>query len=172
MATEPMDTTKSPPAATTSTNNPSQPHPKKQKTSHSQSSNTTKPTTPKTLTLRNPPWAYIHLQALQHNPSQPTTPLDPVTVHLHLTQALHTFLGLHGAAIPIDILKLGSDGEPDSTGQGELWIRVPSQDRAAVLAAVGGWVGKGGEAWRVLGWSSWGVGVGVGVRGGGRGLFE
>ena len=158
MATEPMDTTISPPAAST---DPSQSQNKRQKTSHSQSTPATKPSTLQTLTLRSPPWSYIHLQQIHHNQASQQTPLDPLTVHLHLTQALHTFLGLHGAAIPIDILKLDSESESSSSGEeqsGGLWIRVPSQDRAAVLAAVGGWVGKGGEGWRVLGWSSWGIG--------------
>lgn len=53
---------------------------------------------------------------------------------------------MHGAAIPFDIMKL--------EGQ-EVWIRVPSGDRSALIAAVGGWVSKGGEGWRVKGWSSW-----------------
>ena len=177
--TNPSSATASAPAATSSTSQ-SQPQPKKQKLSHSQNSTTTKPTstttttkptTFKTLTLRSPPWSYIHLQQIHHNQASQQTPLDPLTVHLHLTQALHTFLGLHGAAIPIDILKLDSESESSSSGEeqsGGLWIRVPSQDRAAVLAAVGGWVGKGGEGWRVLGWSSWGIGGG---RDGGRDLF-
>ena len=168
MATKPMDTTTGPPAAST---DPSQSQNKRQKTSHSQSTPATKPSTLQTLTLRSPPWSYIHLQQIHHNQASQQTPLDPLTVHLHLTQALHTFLGLHGAAIPIDILKLDSESESSSSGEeqsGGLWIRVPSQDRAALLAAVGGWVGKGGEGWRVLGWSSWGIGGG---RDGGRDLF-
>ena len=168
MATKPMETTTGPPAAST---DPSQSQNKRQKTSHSQSTPATKPSTLQTLTLRSPPWSYIHLQQIHHNQASQQTPLDPLTVHLHLTQALHTFLGLHGAAVPIDILKLDSESESSSSGEeqsGGLWIRVPSQDRAAVLAAVGGWVGKGGEGWRVLGWSSWGIGGG---RDGGRDLF-
>jgi ribonuclease P/MRP protein subunit POP8 len=193
MATEPMDTTTtnpssataSAPAATSSTSQ-SQPQPKKQKLSHTQNSTTTKPTstttttkptTLRTLTLRSPPWSYIHLQHLQQltNPPQPATPTsDPLTIHLHLTLALHSFLGQHGTAVPIDILKIDSNSNSDSDSEAGvnsergIWIRVPSQDRAAVLAALGGWVGKGGEGWRVLGWGSWGVGVGGGC---GRGLF-
>jgi len=165
-----MDTTASSPAAIATTTT-SQPQPKKQKLSHPQSTPTIKPPTPTTLTLRSPPWSYIHLQQIHHNQAAQQTPLDPLTVHLHLSQALHTFLGLHGAAVPIDILKLDSESGSSSDGErqsGGLWIRVPAQDRASVLAAVGGWVGKGGEAWRVLGWSSWGVGW---ERDGGRGLF-
>ena len=168
-----MDTRASPPAlptATANTNsslNQSQSQNKKQKRTHSQSSTTTattKPTTLKNLTLRSPPWSYIHLQQFQHSTPANPTPLDPLTCHLHISHALHSFLGLHGSAVPIDILKLDSESE---AGRGELWIRVPAQDRSAVLAAVGGWVGKSGEGWRVLGWSSWGIGE----RDGGRDLF-
>ena len=96
------------------------------------------------FTIRNPPWAYVHLQHLTSASKPPM--LDAVTAHLHLTSALSQFLGLHGAAIPFDIMKL--------EGQ-EVWIRVPSGDRSALIAAVGGWVSKGGEGWRVKGWSSW-----------------
>lgn len=72
--------------------------------------------------------------------------MDAVTAHLQLTAALSQFLGLHGAAIPIDVLKLeGAD----------LWIRVPFEDHSNVIAAVGGWISGKGEAWRVKGTSSW-----------------
>lgn len=169
MATEPMDTTtnsSAPPTATaTTSSSQSQSQNKKQKRTHSESSaTTTKPTTLKSLTIRSPPWSYIHLQQLQHSTPSNLTPLDPLTCHLHISHALHSFLGLHGSAVPVDILKLDSDSGADSVGRGELWIRVPAQDRSAVLAAVGGWVGKGGEGWRVLGWSSWGIGKSEGGR--------
>lgn len=133
---------------------------KKRKTSSSQTS------TQQThqFSLRSPPWCYIHMQHL--SPSQPTTiqrasPLDPLTAHIHLTSALSSFLGLHGSAIQFDILKL--------EGQ-KIWIRVASEDRAAVVAAAGGWMSGSGEGWRVVGWSYWNAGV-VGARGG-RELFD
>lgn len=54
-------------------------------------------------------------------------------------------------------------------------MRVPREDGAAVVSAVGGWVsdeGVSGEdgavKWRVLGWSDWLDAV---VAGGGRELF-
>lgn len=116
------------------------------------------------FSLRNPPWCYIHLQHL--SPSQITTtqrpaPLDPLTAHIHLTSALSSFLGLHGSAIQFDILKLEDQ---------DIWIRVASEDRAAVVAAAGGWMSGSGEGWRVVGWSHWNAGV-VGARGG-RELFD
>lgn len=104
----------------------------------------TKPHVLSQYTIRSPPWVYIRLQHL--NSSTAPHDLDAVTAHLHLTAALSQFLGLHGAAIPFDILKL--------EGQ-DTWIRLPSEDRTALIAAVGGWVSGSGDGWRVKGWSSW-----------------
>lgn len=103
-----------------------------------------KPNVLSQFTIRNPPWAYVRLQHLNASGDAPN--LDAVTAHLHLTAALSQFLGLHGAAIPFDILKL--------EGQ-DLWIRLPNEDRSALVAATGGWVNANGEGWRVKGWSSW-----------------
>lgn len=56
-------------------------------------------------------------------------------------------------------------------------MRVPREDGAAVVSAVGGWLGDGGGGvsgedgavkWRVLGWGDWLDAV---VAGGGRELF-
>lgn len=96
------------------------------------------------FTIRNPPWAYIHLEHLVSTEKAPD--LDAVTAQLHLTAALSQFLGLQGAAIPFDILKL--------EGQ-DVWIRLQSEDRTALIAAAGGWVSRNGEGWRIKGWSSW-----------------
>lgn len=96
------------------------------------------------FTIRSPPWAYVKLERL--NSSGTTPPLDEVTAQLYLTAALSQFLGLHGAAIPFDILKL--------EGQ-DLWIRLPAEDRGALVAAVGAWVSSNVEGWRIKGWSSW-----------------
>ncbi|KAK5132476.1 hypothetical protein LTR08_009022 [Meristemomyces frigidus] len=98
------------------------------------------------FTIRDAQWTYIHAQ--QHTTSGPSTALDAVTAHLQLTAALSQFLGLHGAAIPMDILKL--DGA-------DVWVRVPADDKNAVTAAIGGWISGKGEAWRVKGTSSWDV---------------
>lgn len=96
------------------------------------------------LTLRDPPWSYIHLQRLASSTQPPD--LDAVTAHLHLTAALTQFLGLHGAAISFDVLKL--------EGQ-DVWIRLPREDSSALIAAVGGWISANGEGWRIKGSSSW-----------------
>ena len=96
------------------------------------------------LTIRNPSWAYVHLQHLNSTGKAPD--IDAVTAHLHITAALSQFLGLHGAAIPFDMLRL--------EGQ-DVWIRLSSEDRSALVAAVGGWVNANGEGWSVKGWSSW-----------------
>ncbi len=113
------------------------------------------------FTLRSPPWSYIHLQHLTTNGPTTTTALDAVTAHLQITAALTQFLGLHGAAVPIDIFK---------TEGAEVWIRVPAEDHSALLAAVGGWVSGKGEGWRVKGSSSWDAGAMA--RGGGQDLFD
>ena len=111
------------------------------------------------FTIRSPPWAYVHLQHLTS--SGAGSNLDAVTVHLHLTAALSKFLGLHGSAIPFDILKL--------EGQ-DVWVRLQSEDRSALVAAVGGWLNGNGEGWRVKGWSSWDANAGG--REGGQDLFK
>ena len=143
-------------------------------------------TTLSSFTIRNPPWSYITLQLLTQanlstiatvstinsnsinatstpskpNPHQRTQGpiLDELTIHLNLQAALRQFLGLHGTAISFDILKI--------EGQ-NIWIRVPREDASAVVAAVGGWIGKGGEGWRVINWGAWGPRE----VGDGRGLF-
>jgi ribonuclease P/MRP protein subunit POP8 len=43
---------------------------------------------------------------------------------------LSQYLGLTGAAVPIDILKVTNP---------HFWIRVPKEDASAVVAAVGQW---------------------------------
>lgn len=105
---------------------------------------TPKMTTISQFTIRNPPWIYLHLTLT--SPSSNAPQLDAVTAHLNLTAALSQFLGLHGTAIPIDILKVEDQ---------DVWIRVPAQDKSALIAAAGGWVGRGGEGWRLKGWSAW-----------------
>jgi ribonuclease P/MRP protein subunit POP8 len=96
-------------------------------------------------TIKRPIWAYIHLQHLTPA-SEEKTSLDAVTAHLHLTASLRTFLGLHGAAIPIDLLDIQDQ---------QVWIRVPADDRQTIIAAVGGWSDSRGHGWRVRGSSAW-----------------
>jgi ribonuclease P/MRP protein subunit POP8 len=110
--------------------------------------------------------------------------VDPLTARTYLTSALSQFLGLMGTSIGIDILKIENPSSSSSPTQqqrnktqskGEqlsefpnVWIRVPRDDGAAVLAALSSWVGSlsssssasagagdsedgegGGVAWRV-----------------------
>ena len=114
-----------------------------------------KPSTLSQFTIHNPSWAYIHLTLVTSsnlpgaNTSMqaPSAHLDGITAHLHLQAALQQFLGLHGTAIPIDVMRLDKQ---------DVWIRVPRDDGSAVVAAVGGWIGKGGEGWRIKDWGYWG----------------
>lgn len=110
-----------------------------------------KKTTPKHETtqfsIRKPDWTYIRLQHLSPGKA---ADLDNMTAHMHLNAALSSFLGLHGSAIAFDILKL--------EGQ-DVWIRVHAEDRAAVIAATGGWFSKSRDGWRVRSWSHWNAGA-------------
>ncbi|KAK3113481.1 hypothetical protein LTR53_009194 [Teratosphaeriaceae sp. CCFEE 6253] len=113
------------------------------------------------FTIRSPPWSYVHLQQMTATGVAAASDVDPVTAHLHITAALTQFLGLHGAAIPIDILRTEGAG---------VWIRVPADDYSTLLAAVGGWVSGKGEGWRVMGSSSWDARAMA--RDGGQDLFD
>ena len=93
-------------------------------------------------TLRKPSWTYFHLELF--TPSS-TEPLDILTAKRYLTSALQRFLGLHGAAISVDILKLAGR---------EVWIRVPREEAPAVHEAVSGWMGEGIK-WIVKGKDEW-----------------
>ncbi|TAQ90403.1 hypothetical protein B7494_g1262 [Chlorociboria aeruginascens] len=93
-----------------------------------------------TKTIKTPPFSYACLELI----SEAITPiqLDEITVRSYITSALTQFLGLTGAAISIDILKV--DGK-------ECWIRVPREDLSPLIGAVGGWVG-GGDPEGQVGW--------------------
>lgn len=99
-----------------------------------------------THTLIHPaPWLYLHLEL--HGPTTTTSDdLDALTARTYLTSALSQFLGLTGAAIPVDILHLRGR---------EVWVRVARGDGSAVVAAVSGWVGQGSVGWRVRGRGAW-----------------
>lgn len=121
-------------------------------------------------TIRSPPWSYVHLQHVtaasltgQTSHAQHADHLDAITAHQQLNAALRRFLGLHGAAIAFDILKL--DGR-------DVWIRLATQDRSALIAAMGGWVSSGGDGWRVIGWNSWDAGASRLGRETGQDLFH
>ncbi|KAK3077274.1 hypothetical protein LTS18_010756 [Coniosporium uncinatum] len=95
--------------------------------------------------LRGGQWAYFHLWMYSSPPSPAASTFDAITARTHLTSALRQFLGLHGQAIPVDIIKM--------EGQ-DVWIRVPMEDASAVQAAVSGWTGgdTNAEGGRTLGW--------------------
>ncbi|KAH7033002.1 uncharacterized protein B0I36DRAFT_361736 [Microdochium trichocladiopsis] len=117
-------------------------------------------------TIRAPPHAYIHLQLLTSSATSSSSSvahvvaedddagqdeqLDALQVKSYCSAALKQFLGLHGSAIPFDILKVeGSHG----------WIRVPRDDLAAFAAAITAWSGtsSGGQhvTLRLKGCSDW-----------------
>ena len=126
---------------------------------------TTEPTSPsssRSLTIRNPPYTYLHLILLTStlsSSSQP--PVDILTARTYLTSALSQYFGLSGTAIPIDFLKV--EGR-------SLWIRVPREDGVALVGALSQWVGKDGDvSWRVKAKGQW---LGSVVAGNGDHLFE
>lgn len=116
------------------------------------------------ITIRNPPFTYLHLTLLTSGNSLPianSPPIDILTARAHLTSALNQLLGIAGTAISIDFLKV--EGR-------DVWIRVPRQDAAGVVGAVSQWVGKdGGVSWRVKGRGEWLGAVGAGD---GHEIFE
>lgn len=98
------------------------------------------------------------------DPSLPNSDaLDLITAKTYLTSALSQFLGLSGTAIPIDILKLQFEETPVAGNSAKLkvrntlWVRVPHDDAAAVVAAVSSWIGgnNGSAAWKIRGRSSY-----------------
>jgi ribonuclease P/MRP protein subunit POP8 len=108
-------------------------------------------------TLRKPSWTYFHLHLLS-SPSEESP--DILTAKRYLTSALQRFLGLHGAAIPVDILKLEERA---------VWIRVPREDATAVHEAFASWIGDG-VRWVVKGRDEWLVRLAGG--GDGQDLFK
>ena len=111
------------------------------------------------ITIRDPPFTYLHLSLLTSSTSPP--PLDILTARLHLNSAISQFLGITGSAIPIDFLKV--EGR-------DVWVRVPREDAAAVVGALSRWIGRdGGFSWRVKRKGEW---LGVVAAGDGQMLFE
>ncbi|KFX90514.1 hypothetical protein O988_08175 [Pseudogymnoascus sp. VKM F-3808] len=101
-----------------------------------------------TKTIKNPSFSYAYLEYMSDG--QPMSDLDILTVRSHLTSGLNQFLGLTGAAISVDILKVDQKG---------CWIRVPREDLRAVIAAMGQWVGAGEGnakvAWKLKASGNW-----------------
>lgn len=97
-------------------------------------------------TIKTPQWSYLHLSLMTDSSAKPV--LDNLSVKKYLTTAFSHFLGMTGASIAVDILKVEGD---------ECWIRVPREDASAVKAAVGSWIG-GNEKVGSLGWKIKGAG--------------
>jgi ribonuclease P/MRP protein subunit POP8 len=115
-----------------------------------------------TKTIKRPPFSYVHLQLISDTDS--VKDLDSLTVRSYITAALTQFLGVTGAAISVDILKVEGT---------ECWIRVPREDLSPVVAAVGGWVGgPGHETAGKVGWKVKGSGNWLSVLVGGRSQAE
>ncbi|POS82516.1 hypothetical protein EPUL_003714 [Erysiphe pulchra] len=91
-------------------------------------------------TISAPLSAFVCLQLNAENGI--SSSLDYLTVHSYLVAALTQFLGLTGAAILFDILKVEKD---------VCWIRVAREDMSAVLAAVSSWHGTASDPGK-LGW--------------------
>lgn len=103
-----------------------------------------------TFTLRSPPYSYLHLSLVPSGgparSSSDETQLDSVTVYSYLNSALSRFLGVHGSAISFDILK--------ESGR-DVWVRIPSEDASALVAALAQWTNSKGDMLRVIGRSAW-----------------
>ena len=101
-----------------------------------------------TKTIKTPPFSYAYFEYISDG--LPTSELDALTVRSHLTSGLNQFLGLTGAAISVDILKVAING---------CWVRVPREDLRAVVAAMGQWIGTGEgnakEAWKLKASGNW-----------------
>jgi hypothetical protein len=119
-----------------------------------------------TRTFRHPPYTYLHLTLLQPAPS--SQPLDALTARQHIHAALTAHLGLHGAAVNVDVLRTGppattmssptrngNESVVTSNEDADCWIRVPLQDETVVVGALATWTGRNGVRWVVRGRGSW-----------------
>lgn len=102
------------------------------------------------FTLRQPPYSYLHVR-VQSIPTgssrQVQPPLDEITVRQYLAFAMQQYLGLTGAAIPFDILKVEEQ---------QSWVRVPYEDHYAVLVALSQWTSSSKNiSLQVLSSGSW-----------------
>ncbi|EEQ87063.2 uncharacterized protein BDCG_02183 [Blastomyces dermatitidis ER-3] len=103
---------------------------------------------PINFTSRKPPWSYLKLQLITQPDLSASTSFDALTARTYLSSALSQFLGVSGTSISIDILKI----ETIPPGLNTLWIRVPRDDSAAVVAAVSSWVGGGAQTGANVSW--------------------
>lgn len=95
-----------------------------------------------TCTIRDPEYAYVHLELLSSaaagasaSASTDTTPaaLDALHVRSMLSHALSRFLGAAGNAVSPDVLRVDA---------AQAWVRVPRGDLPALTAALAFWSGE------------------------------
>jgi ribonuclease P/MRP protein subunit POP8 len=87
----------------------------------------------------SPTWAYLHLSLLI---ARPDTHIDALTLRSCLLKAMSTYLGDHGAAIPIDILHISEDVLHSGVRRPSTYIRVPNDNAQAVIAGVASFTGS------------------------------
>ncbi|KAH8652427.1 hypothetical protein BX600DRAFT_516463 [Xylariales sp. PMI_506] len=118
-----------------------------------------------TLTIKAPQFSYVKLSLVRDSVCSEPVTIDAIQVRSYCTSALKQFLGVSGAAISLDILKIEA---------GDCWLRVPRDNIGAFSAAITAWQGtyENGErsALRVKGCSDW-LGILVG-RGGEERLWS
>jgi ribonuclease P/MRP protein subunit POP8 len=86
-----------------------------------------------TCTIKTPQFSYAHLELVTDSSAATgAVALDNLQVKAYCTAALRQFLGLMGAATPLDILKV--EGV-------ECWVRVPRGDLGNFAAAITAWKG-------------------------------
>ena len=84
-------------------------------------------------TLNRPAFAYAELElAAWGAGAGGAAALDELQVRAHLSAALTSFLGVTGAAVAVDVLKV--EGR-------RFWVRVPRDDLAPFAAAAAAWPG-------------------------------
>lgn len=96
-----------------------------------------------TCTIRSPPFSYAHMELVTEEGAGRDTQrrLDELQVKAYCTAALRQFLGLTGAAIPVDVLLARG---------AECWVRVPREDLASLSAAITAWRGTTEDGARCL----------------------
>ncbi|TLS25689.1 hypothetical protein PpBr36_07420 [Pyricularia pennisetigena] len=84
-------------------------------------------------TVKKPAYAYAHLRVRSDDPGEHQS-LDALQARSYCASAMQQFLGVTGAAVTIDVLKVDA-------AKGEFWVRLPSPDLGRFSAAVTSWPG-------------------------------
>ena len=117
----------------------------------------------KQRTLQANEFHYLHLTLVTSHAA--TVAMDEATAVLDIQAALRRYLGLTGAAIPIDILKIDKES---------VWVRIPHADAQMVTSALGSWTGgtqSERRMWKIEASSEWLLDVIHCFSGGGGELF-